>query len=111
MPVLNPYGVLAAGLLTLITVSLPSITPCLNVQIADKEISLKAEIEESLDYIHRQLGRLRVLDNLPRSSEPLENRSRDVKSAAMVDVTVNLAHQYNRLGIPGSPNAIIVLNG
>ena len=73
-------------------------------KIADREIHLKTEIEDTLDYIYRQLGRLHVLNGLPQSeipSEALENRSRDVKSAAMVYIAVNLSHQCNRLGIGG----------
>jgi phosphoribosylamine-glycine ligase len=73
---------------------------------------LKTEIEETLDYIYRQLGRLRVLNNLPKietSSEALENRSRDVKSAAMVYIAVNLSHQCNKLGIGGKVVATVFL--
>ena len=75
------------------------------MKIAEKEINSKTEVANTLDYIYRQLGRLRVLNRLPRSdmsSNTLENRSRDVKSAIMHHIAINLSHQCNRLGLGGS---------
>ena len=74
-------------------------------KIAEKEINSKTEVGNTLDYIYRQLGRLRVLNQLPKSeisSDALENRSRDVKSAVMRYIAINLSHQCNRLGLGGS---------
>ena len=74
-------------------------------KIAEKEIDSKTEVSDTLDYIYRQLGRLRMLNQLPKneiSSDALENRRRDVKSAVMRYIAVNLSHQCNRLGLGGS---------
>ena len=65
----------------------------------------KLEIEETLDYIYRQLGRLNVIYELPKagiSSNPLKNRSLDVKSAVMMYIAVHLSHECNRLGVGGT---------
>jgi hypothetical protein len=62
------------------------------------------QIDSMLDYIHRQLGQLEVVDNLPDSSVPataLINRSIDVKSAALAYVAMHIRHESGRLGALG----------
>lgn len=74
-------------------------------KIAEKEINSKTDVGNALDYIYRQLGRFRVLNQLPKSeisSDALENRSRDVKSTVMRYIAINLSHQCNRFGLGDS---------
>ena len=76
----------------------------LNLKIADRELAMKAEVEKTLDYIYRQLGQLRVVNDLPDTgvtSEPLMNRALDVRSAVMTYIAIHIRHDYNPLGIGG----------
>lgn len=70
-------------------------------KIAECEILRKAEVEKTLNFIHRQLGNLNVIHNLPESQElpvELENRAIDVKSAALTYIAVHLHHESSRMG-------------
>lgn len=102
---MNPYGILRGGLLLLITVhDLLLLLDSNKVQITEGEVGRGAEIEETLDYVYRQLGQLRIIADLPKShvpTEPVLNSALDVKSAVMMYVAVNLSHQCNRFGIAG----------
>jgi hypothetical protein len=56
-----------------------------------------------LDYMYRQLGQLTVVTNRPDVVDPskaLLNRSLDVKSAALVYLSVHIRHE-GQLGIIG----------
>lgn len=102
---MNPYGLLCGGLLLLITVPMKTlIFSMLIVKIADREISRKVEVEKTLNFIHRQLGQLNVIHNLPKTEVPptaLINRSIDVKSAALTYIAVHLRYVTRRLGFIG----------
>jgi hypothetical protein len=74
--------------------------------MADREITRKGEIEDMLDYMYRQLGQLEIVagDDLPNTvipSKALQNRSMDVKSAALAYLSVHIRHEGGRLGIIG----------
>jgi hypothetical protein len=74
------------------------------VKIADREISRKVEVENTLNFIHRQLGQLNVIHKLPKTEVPptaLINRSIDVKSAALTYIAVHLRYVTRRLGLIG----------
>jgi hypothetical protein len=79
-------------------------------QIADRVIARSGEIEEMLDYMYRQLGQLEIVavDNLPETvvpSKALLNRSLDVKSAALLYLSVHIRHEGN--GIIGTARSIL----
>jgi hypothetical protein len=70
-------------------------------KIAECEISRKAEVEKTLNFIHRQLSNLNVIHNLPESQKlpiELENRAIDVKSAALTYIAVHLRHESSQIG-------------
>jgi hypothetical protein len=74
--------------------------------MADREITRKGEIEDMLDYMYRQLEQLEIVagDDLPNAAIPskaLQNRSMDVKSAALVYLSVHIRYEGGRLGIIG----------
>jgi len=76
-------------------------------KISDQEVGSKETVEKTLDYISRQVGRLRIIHELPlRShsvvSEALANRSLDVKTAAFNYISIHWAHECTRLGIAGT---------
>jgi hypothetical protein len=79
---------------------------CLNnVKVADGEVSRRDEVTQMLDYIHRQLGQLKILNDLPRidiSCIALENRALDVESAVLTYLAVHICREGNRLGIIGN---------
>ena len=73
-------------------------------QIADREISRKKELGETLDHICQQLQHLAILNSLPEDLEQREfviNRALDVRSACMLYLAANIRHQSTVLGIPG----------
>lgn len=93
---------LCSGLFLLITVL--NVRICFDIQIADREISRKAEIDEMLDYIHRQLGQLKVIDEIPDSDVPsiaLINRALDVKSCTLNFLAIHIRRENSRLGTVG----------
>ena len=71
------------------------------MQIADKEVGRKAEVERTLNFMYQQLEQLEILDTLPEELEQREsvvNRAIDVRSAAMIYLAVNIRHQTTALG-------------
>jgi hypothetical protein len=65
---------------------------------------LKEDIEKTLDYIYRQLGQLRIINDLPNCGVPaqeLRNRALDVKSGVMLYIAVHLAYELNHTSIGG----------
>ena len=70
----------------------------------DKELTRKAELLKSLDYICHQVGQLEVVDVIPPDLEQLDvviNRAIDVRSAAMRYLAYQIQHDTNRLGTAG----------
>lgn len=80
-------------------------------QIADRVIARSGEIEEMLDYMYRQLGQLEIVavDDLLEivvPSKALLNRSLDVKSAALLYLSVHIRHEGN--GIIGTARRVFL---
>lgn len=70
--------------------------------MADREIERKEEIEANLVFISRQLGQLRIIQNLPQIGIPPDavlNRAIDVRSAALAYIATQI--QYEAAGEPG----------
>jgi hypothetical protein len=73
-------------------------------KLLDREIEKKNQIDSVLDYIHRQLSQLKVVNDLPDSCVPptaLINRAVDVKSCALEYVAVHIRHESGLLGTLG----------
>lgn len=73
-------------------------------QTAELEISRKADIENTLDYISRQLEQIKIVDRLPGGlGQPNElvNRAMDVRSASMKYLTVHIRHMSKSFGVAG----------
>jgi hypothetical protein len=71
----------------------------------------KKEIEDTLDYISRQLEQLNVIGQLPQTnvhSEALAHRAMDVRSAAMVYIAVHIQHESRHFGIVGKTLRLLV---
>lgn len=74
------------------------------MQIADKEVGRKEEVERTLNFMYQQLEQLEILDILPEELEQRESvisRAIDVRSAAMIYLAVNIYHQTTPLGDMG----------
>ena len=59
---------------------------------------------ETLDYIHRHLTHLGVVDDIPDGlpqHDVLVNRALDVRSSSMLYLAMQLKHDGNRLGVTG----------
>ena len=70
----------------------------------DKEIEMKAELENALDYMCQQLEQLAVLDVLPNDIQQREfviDRALDVRSSFMLYLATIICHESTPLGIPG----------
>jgi len=79
------------------------------MQIADREIARREEIENTLDYISRQLGQLQITKRLPTVNVPsqaLINSAMDVRSAVMRYLAVQIRGQSNALGWTGTDDCI-----
>lgn len=74
------------------------------MQVADRELVRREEIENTLDYISRQLGQLQITETLPTVNVPshaLFNSAMEVRSAVMRYLTVQIRHQSTALGLTG----------
>jgi hypothetical protein len=74
------------------------------MQIADKEVGRKEEVERTLNFMYQQLEQLEILNILPEELEQrvsVINRAIDVRSAAMIYLAVNIHHQTTALGDMG----------
>jgi hypothetical protein len=74
------------------------------MQIADRELGRRDDIEKTLDYISRQLGQLQITESLPTANVPsqaLINSAMDVRSDVMRYLAVQIRHQSIALGIMG----------
>jgi hypothetical protein len=74
------------------------------MQIAEREISRKNELEKTLDFMYQQLEQLEILDVLPtdlQQREILINRAMDVRSASMLYLATILRHEATPLGSVG----------
>jgi len=74
------------------------------MQIADRELGRRDDIEKTLDYISRQLGQLQIIESLPTVNVPsqaLINSAMDVRSAVMRYLAVQIRHESNALGVVG----------
>ena len=74
------------------------------MQVADRELVRKEEIENTLDYISRQLGQLQITETLPTVNVPsqaLINSAMEVRSAVMRYLAVQIRHQSTALGLTG----------
>ena len=77
----------------------------LNVQIADKEIGRKEELERTLEYLSQQFAHLEMVKVLPDDLDQHEfvtNRALDVRSASMAYLAFMIRHDATPLGIPGT---------
>ena len=68
------------------------------MQIADKEVGRKEEVERTLNFMYQQLEQLEILDILPEDleherRESVVNCAIDVRSASMIYLAVNIRHQ------------------
>lgn len=80
-------------------------------KIADCEIARRRDVEKALEFIHRQLQQLEVINELPDSEvrpTALINRAMDVESAVLTFITVHIRHEGNRLGLIGSSLSSVV---
>jgi len=76
----------------------------LTLQIADKEIGRKEELERALEYLSQQFAYLEMVNVLPDDLEQREfvaNRALDVRSAAMMYLAFMVGHDATPLGTPG----------
>src|SRR5271154_3179572 len=108
MPVLNPYGLVAGGLMLFITVC--SFVAVLIQKIADREISRKELIQKNVEYICRQLGELNVIEHLPDTDDQpkhLINRETDVLSASLQYLAVHIRRESGRFGLVGKLLSIL----
>jgi hypothetical protein len=74
------------------------------MQIADRELGRRDDIEKTLDYISRQLAQLQITESLPTANVPsqaLINSAMDVRSDVMRYLAVQIRHESNALGIMG----------
>jgi hypothetical protein len=72
--------------------------------MADRELKRRGEIEKGLDYISRQLGQLKVIENLPNvevMSQNLINSAMDVRSSVMRYLAIHIRHESRHFGILG----------
>ena len=75
------------------------------MQIADKEIARKKELNKTLDFMCQQLEQLKVIDSVPKDLEQrdiLINRALDVRSACMQYLAVNIRHDATLFGTSGT---------
>jgi hypothetical protein len=82
----------------------------LMMQIADKEIARKEELDKLLDFMCQQLEQLKVIDSIPKDIRQLDsliNRALDVRSACMRYLAINIRHDATIFGTPGTPTSII----
>ena len=83
------------------------------IQIADKEIGRKEELERTLEHLSHQFAHLEMMKVLPGELEQREfvvNRALDVRSAAMMYLAVSIRHDTTPLGTPGTAPTYICLN-
>jgi hypothetical protein len=63
-----------------------------------------------LDYMHRQLGQLNVINDIPESDVPsqtLLNRALDVKTCSLNFLAIHIGLENNRLGLIGTSCIIL----
>jgi hypothetical protein len=75
------------------------------MQIADKEIGRKEELERTLEYLSQQFAHLELMNVLPDDLEQCDfvvNRALDVRSASMMHLVVAIRHDGTPLGTPGT---------
>ena len=83
------------------------------MQIADKEIGRKEELERMLEYLCQQFAHLELVNVLPDNLEQRDlvvNRALDVRSASMMYLAVMIRHDATPLGTPGTKSQYIYLN-
>jgi hypothetical protein len=80
--------------------------------VADRELSRREAVDETLDYISRQLGQLEIIKKLPSGFRPDQviNRATDVLSAAFCYLDVHIRREANHLGIIGKTSVLIFSN-
>ena len=72
--------------------------------MADREIGRREMVEKTVDYICRQLSRLKVIEGLPDAkieSETLINRATDVLSGALTYLAVYITREPGVFGVLG----------
>jgi len=72
--------------------------------VADREVGRQEMVEKTMDYICRQLSRLKVIEGLPDAkieSETLINRATDVLSGALTYLAVHLSREPGVFGVLG----------
>jgi hypothetical protein len=77
----------------------------LMIQMVDKEIARKKELDKLLDFMCQQLELLKVIDRIPKDIKQLDvliNRALDVRSACMRFLALNIRHDATILGTPGT---------
>ena len=84
----------------------------LTIQIADKEIGRKEELERTLEYLSQQFAHLELVNVLPDDLEQRDfvvNRALDVRSASMMYLAVTIRHDATPLGTPGTTPSVYPL--
>jgi hypothetical protein len=74
-------------------------------QIAEKENTRKAKLNETLDFMSQQLEQLEIIDTLPADvgkHNLVVNRGLDVRSACMVYLGIRIRHDATPLGNIGA---------
>jgi hypothetical protein len=72
--------------------------------MADQELDRRQAIEEKLQYISRQIGRLEVINQVPSSEfecDQLVNRATDVISASLAYIAISIRRESATLGVIG----------
>jgi hypothetical protein len=77
----------------------------LTIQIADKDIGRKEELERTLEYLSQKFEHLEMVNDLPKYLEQREfvaNRALEVRSASMTYLALTVRHDGTALGTPGT---------
>lgn len=83
------------------------------IQIADKEIRRKKELETALEYLCQQFEHLQMVKVLPDELEQRDfvvNRAMDVRSASMTYLASIIHHNSTPFGTPGTTFSIYFTN-
>lgn len=82
------------------------------IQIADKEIGRKKDIERTLEYLSQQFAHLEMMNFLPNDLEQRDfviNRALDVRSASMIYLAIWIRHDATPFGTPGTTSNVYLL--
>ena len=83
------------------------------MQIAEKEIARKRELNATLEHLSKQFAHLELVNVLPDDLEQRDfivNRALDVRSASMMYLAISIRHDATPLGTPGKfPSCMYIL--